>query len=126
MYSAGADVVYAAAGGSGSGVFEAAKEASAGGTHKWAIGVDSDQYLGVDPSLQPFILTSMVKHVDVAVFNYIQSFQSGSPLAGHVLFDLKNDGVGYATSGGFVDDIKDKLEGYKQQIISGQITVPTA
>jgi basic membrane protein A and related proteins len=126
MYSAGADVVYAAAGGSGTGVFEAAKTASASGTHKWAIGVDSDQYLSVDPSLQPFILTSMVKHVDVAVFNYIKAFQSGTPLTGHVLFDLKNDGVGYATSGGFVDDIKDKLEAFKAQIVGGQITVPTA
>jgi basic membrane protein A len=127
MYSGGADIVYAAAGLSGTGVFAAAKDASTGATKVWAIGVDSDQYLQVDPATQPLVLTSMVKHVDVAVFNYIKSFQdaSGNVQSTHIIFDLKNDGVGYATSGGFVDDIKSKLEGFKQQIISGQITVPT-
>jgi basic membrane protein A and related proteins len=125
MYAGGADIVYAAAGLSGTGVFSAAKEASTGGKKVFAIGVDSDQYLQVDPSIQPLILTSMVKHVDVAVFNYIKSFQSNTPLTGHVVFDLKNDGVGYATSGGGVDDVKTQLEAFKQQIISGQIVVPT-
>jgi basic membrane protein A len=127
MYAGGADVVYAAAGLSGTGVFAAAKDASTGSNKLWAIGVDSDQYLQVDPATQPLVLTSMVKHVDVAVFNYIKSFQdaNGNVQSTHIVFDLKNDGVGYATSGGFVDDIKSKLETYKQQIISGQITVPT-
>lgn len=125
MYSAGADVVYQAAGLSGTGVFAAAKEATTATNKVWAIGVDSDQYLQVDPSLQPLILTSMVKHVDVAVFNFIKDFQDNAVTSGQKVFDLKNDGVGYATSGGFVDDIMPKLEAYKAQIISGQITVPT-
>jgi basic membrane protein A len=124
MYASGADVVYQAAGGSGTGVFSAAQEASSGGK-VWAIGVDSDQYQQVDPSLQPLILTSMIKHVDVAVFNFIKDFQNDSTKSGQVVFDLKSGGVDYATSGGFVDDIKTKLDGYKQQIIAGQIVVPT-
>jgi basic membrane protein A len=125
MYSAGADVVYQAAGASGTGVFSAAQEATTSTNKVWAIGVDSDQYLQVDPAIQPLILTSMVKHVDVAVFNFIRDFQNNAIQSGQVVFSLKNDGVGYATSGGFVDDIKSKLDGYKAQIISGQITVPT-
>jgi basic membrane protein A len=42
------------------------------------------------------------------------------------VFDLKSDGVGYATSGGHVDDIADQLEAFKAKIVSGEIVVPTA
>lgn len=127
MYSAGADIVYHAAGGSGTGVFQAAKESSTADKKVWAIGVDSDQYESVgDATLQPFILTSMEKHVNVAVFDTIKAFVDGTMQAGTVqVFDLMNDGVGYSTSGGFVDDIADQLDELKQQIIDGTITVPT-
>jgi basic membrane protein A len=120
MYDGGADIVYQAAGGSGTGVFQAAKEKG-----KKAIGVDSDQYNTVDPALKDVIMTSMLKRVDTAVFDFVKSAGSGSALTGVQVFDLKKDGVGYSTSGGFVDDIKSKLDDYKQKIISGQITVPT-
>jgi basic membrane protein A len=119
LYDAGADVVFAAAGGSGTGVFASAKAKG-----KKAIGVDSDQYQTASADLQPVIMTSMLKKVDVAVFTFIKSFVDGSPLTGVQTFDLKKDGVGYATSGGQVDDIKTKLDGYKQQIVDGKITVP--
>ncbi|HEY6794738.1 MAG TPA: BMP family ABC transporter substrate-binding protein [Kineosporiaceae bacterium] len=119
LYDGGADVVFAAAGGSGTGVFQSAKAKG-----KKAIGVDSDQYLTASADLQPVILTSMLKKVDVAVYGFITSFVNGSPLTGVQTFDLKKDGVGYATSGGQVDDIKSKLDDYKQQIIDGKITVP--
>lgn len=120
QYDGGADVIFAAAGGSGTGVFQSAKAKG-----KLAIGVDSDQYLSASPDLQPVIITSMLKRVDVAVFNYIKSFAEGSPLTGAQVFDLKKDGVGYSTSGGKVDDIKTKLDEYKQQIVDGKITVPS-
>jgi basic membrane protein A and related proteins len=120
MYDGGADIVYAAAGGSGTGVFQAAKEKG-----KKAIGVDSDQYNTVDPSLKDVIMTSMLKRVDTAVFNFVRDFGAGQFTAGPQTFDLKKDGVGYSTSGGFVDDIKAQLEDYKSKIISGSITVPT-
>jgi basic membrane protein A len=45
--------------------------------------------------------------------------------AGTTTYDLAKDGVGYATSGGQIDDIKTKLEDYKAKIISGEIVVPT-
>ena len=115
----GADVVYHAAGASGKGVFDAAKAANA-----LAIGVDSDQYnqntVAADKDV---IITSMLKRVDVAVFSYIQAVAKGDLTTLPKRFDLKVDGVGYATSGGKVDDIKDVLDGYKAQIIAGTITV---
>jgi len=120
MYDNGADIVYAAAGGSGGGVFEAASESDTK-----AIGVDSDQYLTADPSVQDVIITSMLKNVDVAVYNFIKSGVDGDWASGLTTYDLKVDGVGYATSGGFVDDIVPQLDDFKQQIIDGEIVVPT-
>ncbi len=120
MYDAGADVVYQAAGGSGGGVFEAAKAAG-----KLAIGVDSDQYKTADKAVQSVILTSMLKRVDVAVYDFIKSASEDKFTAGVVRYDLAKDGVGYSTSGGQLDDIVTKLDDYKAKIISGAIVVPT-
>jgi basic membrane protein A and related proteins len=120
LYDGGADVVYQAAGGSGVGVFQAATDKK-----KMAIGVDSDQYNTVDPAIKDVIITSMLKRVDTAVFDFVKSSGAGAPLTGVQVFDLKRDGVGYSTSGGFVDDIKAQLEDYKKKIIDGTITVPT-
>jgi basic membrane protein A len=130
MYQGGADVIYHAAGGSGLGMFQAAKEyEDATGTHVWGIGVDSDQYetLGANaPELQPYVLTSMLKRVDVSVYETIKAQVEGTFAGGYIVFDLSRDGVGYATSGGFIDDIVPQLEDLKQQIIDGTITVPTS
>ena len=124
MFEQGADVIYHAAGGTGAGLFQAAKDYSeANSTHVWAIGVDSDQYLTAGEDFQPYILTSMLKRVDVAVFNTIQAVQAGSFAPGPQVFDLSVDGVGYSTSGGHVDDIAGQLEAFKEQIVSGEIVV---
>jgi basic membrane protein A and related proteins len=121
-YAEGADIVYTAAGGSGAGTIEAAVEAG-----KWAIGVDSDQYLTAGSAdAQAHILTSMVKRVDVAVFETMKAACEGDTEGGIKVFDLSNDGVGYATSGGYVDDIASQLDDIKAKIVAGEITVPTA
>jgi basic membrane protein A and related proteins len=120
IYDAGADVIFAAAGGSGSGVFKAAKAKGAK-----AIGTDSDQYLSAAPDVKDVIISSMLKRVDVAVGTFIDSVANNSFKAGNTIFDLKVNGVGYSTSGGQIDDIKSKIEAFKQQIIDGKITVPT-
>ena len=121
MYDGGADVVYAAAGGSGIGVFQAAKAADA-----LAIGVDSDQYESIgDESLQPVILTSMLKRVDNAVYAAMEQFVAGEEIPAVTTFDLADDGVGYSESGGFVDDIKTQLDELAGKIESGEIKVPT-
>jgi basic membrane protein A len=123
MYDAGADVVYHAAGGSGGGLFEAAKAAGA-----LAIGVDADQYETAAPDVRDVILTSMLKKVDVAVFDFLSSVSEGEAEAGPRVYDLEQGGVDYSTSGGKVDDIKAQLDEFKQKIVSGEITVtdPTA
>jgi basic membrane protein A len=118
----GADVVYHAAGASGKGVFAAAKEANV-----LAIGVDSDQYnQKVVADYKDIILTSMLKRVDVAVFDYISAVASNNLASLPPVFDLKVDGVGYSTSGGKIDtETKFWADAYKQQIIDGKIKVST-
>jgi basic membrane protein A len=133
LYGQGADVIFHAAGGSGLGLFRAAAELSTDDTFLWAIGVDSDQYesvLGVaeegeGATLQPHILTSMLKRVDVHVGKAITDFLEGNFTPGAVRLGLGEDGVGYSTSGGFIDDIVPQLDEFKAQIIDGTIVVPT-
>jgi basic membrane protein A and related proteins len=121
MFQGGADVVYHAAGGSGGGVFTAAKEAN-----KMAIGVDSDQAKTASPDVQDVIITSMIKRVDVAVYEFLTREVEDSFEAGEQVFDLAAGGVDYSTTGGKVDDIKDQLDELKQRIVDGEITVPTS
>lgn len=122
MYDNDIDVVYHAAGGSGGGLFESAVEAD-----RLAIGVDSDQYQQVEEDAQPCILSSMLKRVDVAVYTAIENLINGELEGGTPLtFDLSNDGVGYATDGGQLDDDVEQLDALKADIIDGKIEVPTA
>ena len=119
-YADGVEVIYSAAGGSGNGTIDAAVEAG-----KWAIGVDSDQYLTATPEQQKVILTSMLKRVDVAVFETAKAVQDGDLAGGFKVFDLSVDGVGYSTSGGYLDEFKTQLDEFKAKIVSGEIVVPT-
>ncbi|MEQ8437763.1 MAG: BMP family ABC transporter substrate-binding protein [Ilumatobacter fluminis] len=127
MYDQGADVIYHAAGGSGAGLFEAAAEQSeSSGSKVWAIGVDSDQYLTAAPEVQEYILTSMLKRVDTAVFEITKAQQDGTFAAGNTVYDLSVDGVGYSTSGDFLTEEQiTQIEDFKAQIIDGTIEVPT-
>lgn len=120
MYDNGADVVYHAAGGSGSGLFQAAKE-----KNKLAIGVDSDQYLTAPADEKPLILTSALKGVDTAVFDFIKNDAAGKFTAGFQRFSLKDNGVGYSKSNPKIKPYEAKIDSFKQQIIAGKITVPT-
>ncbi len=128
MYEQGADVIYHAAGASGAGLFEAAAEQSeTSGSKVWAIGVDSDQYNTADAEVQEYILTSMLKRVDNAVYEITAAQAAGEFESGNVVYDLSVDGVGYSTSGDFLaEDQIATIEDYKQQIIDGAIEVPTA
>jgi len=123
MYDDGACIIYHAAGASGAGLFNAAVAAD-----KLAIGVDSDQYQLVSAEQQPHILTSMLKRVDTAVHNAIQQSGDGSLEAGGQVFGLAEDGVDYSKSNTalMTEDIIALLDGLKQQIIDGDITVPDA
>ena len=113
QFAKGADVVFAAAGGTGTGVYQAAKDSG-----KLAIGVDSNQN-----HLQPgTMLTSMLKRVDVAVYNVSKTFQPGITVLG-----LKEGGVDYAMDEHnaklVTADMKKKVEAAKGDIISGKIKV---
>ena len=59
----------------------------------------------------------MLKRVDVAVYDSIKAFSEGDKGGKTVVLDLKAEGVGYSTSGGYVDDIADQLDAFKDQII---------
>ncbi len=119
QYDNGADVVYHVAGGSGSGLFQAAKE-----KNKLAIGVDSDQYQTAPADEKPLILTSALKGVDTAVFNFIEQDSKGEFKSGFTRFSLKDNGVGYATSNPKIAPYKTKIEDFKAKIIAGTIKVP--
>ena len=120
MYDQGADVVYHAAGGSGSGVFDEAVAAEG-----LAIGVDSDQYLTASDDVKPVIITSMIKRVDNSVYNMIKSVVDGEPLVGTQEATLEDEGVGYSTSNPAVEPYTAIAEETKQAIIDGEFVVPS-
>lgn len=125
----GADVIFTAAGNSGFGTFDAIEQYgkdSAGHPKAFAIGVDSDQNW-IKPG---FILTSMVKRVDNAVYQIVKDRVEGKPVGGIHVYGLENDGIGYALDEYNKDLISpatiEKVEAAKQKIISGQIKVTNA
>ncbi|CAL9570905.1 Membrane lipoprotein TmpC [Nocardiopsis dassonvillei] len=122
QYDRGADVIYHAAGASGNGVLEAAVA-----NDFLFIGVDSDQYENAEDAQKPFVLTSAIKQVDVAVFEFINSVADGAVQEGIQRFDLAGGGVDYTTSNEeLISPIQGELDEIKQQIIDGEIEVPTA
>ena len=68
---------------------------------------------------------TVVGPVDVATYDFITSAVNGEVITGEHVYDLKNDGVGYATSGGQVDDIVTDLDAAAAEIVAGTVTVPT-
>jgi len=114
----GADVIYAAAGGTGVGVLQAAADAG-----KLGIGVDSNQN-GLQPG---HVLTSMVKHVDVAVYNAFMDGKNGKFSGGLDVLGLKDGGVDYAMDDNnaklVTPEMKAAVEAAKADIISGKIQV---
>ena len=119
MYDNGVDVIFAAAGGSGSGVHEAADL-----SNHWSIGVDADEYVLAPETVRDHILTSMLKNANVGTYAFVMSVADGTFEAGNRIFGLANGGVGYARSGGFVDDIRTELDAFAADIVSGAIVVP--
>ncbi|MCG8422552.1 MAG: BMP family ABC transporter substrate-binding protein [Proteobacteria bacterium] len=119
QYEGGSDVIYHASGKTGDGVFNAAKEKK-----KWAIGVDSDQF-HVAPCC---VLTSMLKRVDVVVFDTIKATVAGEFRNGLQEFGLAEDGVGFVYDDNNKDrlsqDVVDRVNGLTKKIIAGEIKVP--
>ncbi|ACL68828.1 BMP family lipoprotein [Halothermothrix orenii] len=118
QFGQGADIIYHASGACGIGVIEAAEEKGL-----YAIGVDSPQ-----AHLAPEnVLTSMVKRVDVAVYNEVKSLYEGNFEPGHKIYGLAENGVGPSEHANEMvpEDVMELVEEYKEKIINGEYTVPT-
>jgi basic membrane protein A len=124
MYNSGADVVYHAAGNTGTGVFQAAQEED-----RFAIGVDRDQSVTKE-SFADVILASMVKRVDTAVYDAVEAvvddeFEGGAVTA----LGLEQDGVDIVYGQGIGSEIPtavtDAIAESRQSIVDGDISVPT-
>ncbi|HMF54732.1 MAG TPA: BMP family ABC transporter substrate-binding protein [Pyrinomonadaceae bacterium] len=124
----GADVIFTAAGNSGLGAFDAVEQAGSqnGRARNFVIGVDSNQN-GVKPG---FVLTSMVKRVDNAVYDIVGQVVNHQFKGGSHVFGLAEDGVGYAMDDNNRSLISPEIiletEAAKQKIINGQIKVTDA
>ncbi|HSU14761.1 BMP family ABC transporter substrate-binding protein [Longimicrobium sp.] len=120
QYNQGVDVIFHASGSTGLGVFEAARA-----TGKLAIGVDADQY----QEAPGFVLTSMVKGVDNAVFDEVKKVRDGTFHGGVDWFGLKENGVRYVydehNRALIPDSVRTRVEQLKAEIIAGRIVVPS-
>ena len=124
----GADVIFTAAGNSGLGAFDAVEQAGKvnGRATHFVIGVDSNQNM-VKPG---FVLTSMVKRVDNAVYAIVDDVVHGKFQAGFHVYGLDKDGVGYSMDQFNKDlitpDMIKTVESAREKIIAGQIKVTDA
>ncbi|MFH1414919.1 MAG: BMP family ABC transporter substrate-binding protein [Elusimicrobiota bacterium] len=119
QYVNGADIIFHAAGSTGLGVFEAARDMD-----KLAIGVDSDQF----HEAPGHVLTSMIKRVDNAVYKTIKDAMAGAFFSGVQSFGLAENGIGYVYDDNnrelIPEHIIEKVEKLKEKIINGQIEIP--
>jgi basic membrane protein A len=119
QFDSGADIIFAAAGASGLGVFDAAEERK-----KFVIGCDSNQDW-VKPGI---VLTSMLKRVDQAVFGVIEETRAGKFQGGAKKMSLANDGIGYSldehNSRLLPETTRKRADKIKADIIAGKIDVP--
>ncbi len=124
IYNEGADIIFHAAGLTGNGAFNEAKERKAIGEHVWVIGVDKDQSLTFGDDVT---LTSMIKKVDEAVYQVSQDLAEGNFPGGKVTtMGLKENGVDIAptSSKNVAPEVLKTVEEYRQKIINGEIVVP--
>jgi basic membrane protein A and related proteins len=117
--ASGADVLYHASGATGHGVFEAAHDA-----HVFAIGVDADQYAEMPGT----VVTSMVKRMDVTVFDTIRDVVAGRFSSGMHAYGLAEGAVDWVHEGAHADgvprNVVARVEELRSQIVAGAIHVP--
>jgi basic membrane protein A len=128
-YDDGVYAIFAAAGGTGNGVINQAKEYRLSGKNVWVIGVDSDQftdgiYSAPNAPVESAVLTSMVKKVQIPVFNTLTDVKNGTFQSGTVIYNLAMDGVDFAkTNNALSSAIIEKINQVKQDIIDGKVTI---
>jgi basic membrane protein A and related proteins len=120
QYAEGADIIFHAAGSTGLGVFEAAREKM-----RLAIGVDADQW----DEAPGRILTSMTKQVDVSVFETVRDLQQGRFQAGVREFGLKEQGVDYVFDDHnralIAAETRARVEALRAKLIAGELKAPS-
>ncbi len=118
LFSNGADVIFTVAGLSGNGVIEAARRSG-----KFAIGVDSDQ----DSLAKGFVLTSMIKKLDVAAYNELKAIMQNKFKPGPTSYGLKENGVGLSemkySRDKIPDGVLEKVDEIRNKIIRGEIKI---
>ena len=121
MYKDGVDIIYHAAGGTGAGLFRAAREMK-----RLAIGVDTDE----SAKAPDLVLTSMTKNLDTTVYEVVRSWVTGNFSGGLKTFGLREKGVGFVynekNSEQIGDDVYGKIAELQTKIIQGELAVPTA
>lgn len=122
-YNDGADILFPAAGATGTGVFNEGIARKKAGADVWVIGVDKDQSLEFGDEIT---LTSMIKRVDEAVKRVSKEVIDGTFKGGTETLGLKDNGVGIAdtSSKNVSAEILKTVDEYKAKIISGEIVVP--
>ncbi|MBT2292845.1 BMP family ABC transporter substrate-binding protein [Paenibacillus albidus] len=129
QYNSGVDVIFNVAGGTGLGIFDAAKEKT-----KYAIGVDSDQAAllkDTDPEKANLIVTSAIKKIDSAILGAVTKIQDGTLEMGkRDVLGFVEEGVGIAENDIYKDvfpaDLQAKVEEVKQKLINKEVTVDNA
>jgi basic membrane protein A and related proteins len=118
QYNSGADIIYQAAGPTGTGIIEAAQQMD-----RFVIGVDADQ----NPMAPDHVITSMLKKVDIAVFETIKSVVDGNFEGGQRVFGVENDGIGLAPFHSLdpivPQAVKDRVAEATAQLKSGEIQI---
>jgi basic membrane protein A len=125
LLAKGCEIIFQAAGSDGNGVIQAVKEARAAGKPVFVIGVDSDQ----SPFAPGAVLTSMVKRVDLVVWQAIKDLSTGELRGGDLRLGLKEGGVGMAP---VTVELPDKaaalarVAALEARVISGEVQVPSS
>ncbi len=126
MYDKGINIIFNVAATTGNGLIKEAKKRASLGDDVWVVGVDKDQYkYGIYKEGKSVILTSMMKRLDIAVYDTLSSLKKGEFQAGVTLYSLKNNGVSLPKNN---PNLKTQwleiVEKYKNDIINEKIVVP--
>ena len=121
LYSEGANIIFHAAGNVGNGVISEAKNHE----DKWVIGVDRDQYEdGLNEAGKSVVLTSMIKRVDLAAYNFLEEFkEKGKIESEHFHFIVENKGVDAELTEGrnLTSEEIELVKSYYDKVVSGEI-----
>jgi basic membrane lipoprotein Med (substrate-binding protein (PBP1-ABC) superfamily)/DNA-binding SARP family transcriptional activator len=123
LYDARADVVFVAAGVSGHGVAEAARELSDPTRHLWVIGVDSDWSVTQPAARQPYVLTSVLKRMDLAMLDTMRDFAAGQLTSTPRRYGLREDAVQLSSEGHGPEDPQ-RIDDLRRRIAAGELHVP--